>query len=425
MGRRPDRDAAQGRDGERHLAAGFSRRRFSLTFRGCLSQGARSSAWPSGGASRRTQAQRGACGGRRRGRTFRPAWACGLEGQHHHGSAACDYAGQPVASCRSAAAGLLRAASPARRRALMRPRHPLRLHRSAALALLTLAGCAYAAVRGGQVNLQRAEQIYSDVQELRQLNFKNEVPLVLMDQGQANFVMERELTRNRDEAELLRAAEVGEMTGLYAPRTNLRAQTMHVLSGQVVSFYDPQDREMILVKGRSQPSRWAAITGFFTHKSSKSDILVAHELTHALQDQYFGVHAALNRIADNDDRRLALKSVVEGDATLVGYGYVSGRVDAEAISTLLSNLGDMPKLFDVQSPATPVALRDSLIFQYTDGARFVGEVFRRGGWSAVNALYSNPPLSTRQVLDPTLYFIHSSPLAITVGGWAPALKGWR
>jgi hypothetical protein len=182
---------------------------------------------------------------------------------------------------------------------------------------------------------------------------------------------------------------------------------------------------MILVKGRSQPSRWAAITGFFTHKSSKSDILVAHELTHALQDQYFGVHAALNRIVDNDDRRLALKSVVEGDATLVGYGYVSGRVDAETISTLLSNLGDMPRLFDVQSPATPAALRDSLIFQYTDGTRFVGEVYRRGGWSAVNALYSNPPLSTREVLDPTLYFIHSSPLAITVGGWARALNGWR
>ena len=155
-------------------------------------------------------------------------------------------------------------------------------------------------------------------------------------------------------------------------------------------------------------------------------MLVAHELTHALQDQYFGVHTAIDRITDNDDRRLALKSVVEGDATLVGYGYISGLIDAETIHTLLTDLKDMPKIFDVQSPDTPAALRDSLIFQYTDGTRFVGEVYQHGGWNAVNALYAKPPLSTREILEPALYFSHPSPpLTITVGGWTHALKGWH
>ena len=133
----------------------------------------------------------------------------------------------------------------------MRSRHSLRLHRSAALVLLTFAGCAYGVVSGGRVNLQRAERIYTDVQELRQLSFNAEVPLVLMDQGQANLVLERELTRHHDEADLRRSAEVGVLTGLYAPGTNLEVQTMRVLSSQVVGFYDPQDREMILVKGKS------------------------------------------------------------------------------------------------------------------------------------------------------------------------------
>ena len=307
----------------------------------------------------------------------------------------------------------------------MRSRRPLRLRRSAALALVAFAGCSYAVVSGGQVNLRLAEQIYSDVQELRQLNFETEVPLVLMDQGQANLVMEREVTRHHDAIELQRAAEVGELTGLYAPGTDLEAGMMRVLSSQVVGFYDPRDREMILVKSKSKPGLWSKITGIFTHKDSTDEMLVAHELTHALQDQYFGVHAALNRITDNDDRRLALKSVVEGDATLVGYGYISGLIDAGTIATLLTHLEDMPKLFDVQSPGTPAALRDALIFQYTDGTRFVGEVYRRGGWSAVNALYGNPPLSTREILDPALYFSHTLPLTITLGGWTPALKGWR
>ncbi len=308
----------------------------------------------------------------------------------------------------------------------MRSRPSRRLVRSAALVLFTVAGCTYGVVSGGRVNVQRAERIYTDVQELRQLNFNADVPLVPMDQGQADLVLERELTRHHDAADLQRSAEVGVLTGLYAPGTELKVQTMRVLSSQVVGFYDPQDREMVLINSKSQRVLSSQIAGLFTHKDSTSDMLIAHELTHALQDQYFGVQAALDRIVGNDDRRLALKSVAEGDAMLVGYGYVSGRVDAETIGTLTTNLDDMPKLFDLQSPDTPAALRDALIFQYTDGTRFVGEAFRRGGWNAVNALYRNPPLSTRQVLDPALYFVHPSPpLTITVAGWAPALQGWH
>ncbi|HVA40459.1 MAG TPA: hypothetical protein VNF49_07325 [Candidatus Binataceae bacterium] len=307
----------------------------------------------------------------------------------------------------------------------MRSQHPLRLRRSAALVLLTFAGCAYAVVSGGKVNLQRTEQIYSDVQELRELNFKTEVPLAPMDRDQANLVLERELARHQDTARLRRAAEVGELTGLYASATDLKAQTLRALSSRIVGFYDPQDREMILIKGNSRPSLWSEITGFFSSSHSTDEILIAHELTHALQDQYFGIDNALGRIIDNDDRALALKSVAEGDATLVGYGYISGYLDAGIIGKLLTHIEDMPKLFEVQATDMPAALRDSLIFQYTDGTRFVAEVYQHGGWNAVNALYRKPPLSTRQVLEPALYLGHSSPpLAITVGGWAPALKGW-
>jgi hypothetical protein len=293
------------------------------------------------------------------------------------------------------------------------------------LVLLAFAGCSYAVVSGGQVNLRQAERIYSDVQELRQLNFKTDVPLVLMDQNQANLVMEREVARHHDAAEFRRADEAGVLTGLYVPGIDLNAQTMRAPSSRVVAFYDPQDREMILVKGKSKASLWSELTGFFTHKDSTGEMLVAHELTHALQDQYFGVHAAVDRITNNDDRRLALKSVVEGDATLVGYGAISGLIDAETVATLLTHLQDMPRLFDVESPGTPEALRDALIFQYTDGTRFVGEVYQRGGWRAVNALYSNPPRSTREIINPALYFSHSTPLTITLGGWTPALKRWH
>ena len=67
----------------------------------------------------------------------------------------------------------------------------------------------------------------------------------------------------------------------------------------------------------------------------------------------------------------------------------------------------MPKMFDLQSPDTPAALRDSLIFQYTDGTRFVGEVYLHGGWNAVNALYREPA-----ALDAARFSIRRSTSAI-------------
>ena len=97
----------------------------------------------------------------------------------------------------------------------MRSPCPPRLHVTAALALLTFAGCTYAVVSGGQINLQHAERIYTDVQEVRQLNFKAEVPLVLMDQEQANRVLEREVARRYGEVELQRATEVGALRATH------------------------------------------------------------------------------------------------------------------------------------------------------------------------------------------------------------------
>lgn len=302
-------------------------------------------------------------------------------------------------------------------------RHPPRLHRSAALVLLALSGCAYIAGSGGPLNLQKGDRIYSNVQELRQLNFDNAVPIMLMDPDQAHLLLEREVRHRYEHAELGRAAEVGAMTGLYATGTDLRASMMRVLSRRTTGFYDPQDREMIVIKRKS--GRWSRIAALFTGGDSTDDTQVAYELTHALQDQNFGVHQALARITDNSDRALALRSVVEGDAALVGYCYSSGRIDADSVRSLLGHIDDIPGLFGGQSPDTPAALHDSLIFQYTDGTRFAAETYQRGGWNAVNALYRDPPLSTREILEPALYFGHlSRPLGISVRGWAPALKGW-
>jgi hypothetical protein len=66
-----------------------------------------------------------------------------------------------------------------------------------------------------------------------------------------------------------------------------------------------------------------------------------------------------------------------------------------------------------------------MIFQYSEGVRFVGEAYRRGGWNAVNALYASPPQSSQQIAKPGLYFDHPTlPADIRLSGYQQLLPGW-
>ena len=45
--------------------------------------------------------------------------------------------------------------------------------------------------------------------------------------------------------------------------------------------------------------------------------VLAHELTHALQDQHFGLEKFLKRIPGNDDASLARNSLIEGEGLAI------------------------------------------------------------------------------------------------------------
>ena len=77
-------------------------------------------------------------------------------------------------------------------------------------------------------------------------------------------------------------------------------------------------------------------------------------------------------------------------------------------------------------PDAPLGLSAPLLFQYSEGSNFVAEVYRRGGWAAVDALYRNPPESTHQILHPALYFDEAAPRTrITLAGYEKIMAGWK
>src|SRR5882757_6645080 len=267
---------------------------------------------------------------------------------------------------------------------------------SAVAAALLSAGCAYNLVSGGHVNQKQSEKIEAGIQDIRQLHFKKPVPLVVKSQDEAAAMMEADLMRDYTDQELKVDAVAGALTGLYPTGIDLKAESLSLMKNQVAGFYDPHGKQMVLVEGGGNLGFWNGATQFMIQRDVVGEML------------------------------LALKSVAEGDATLAGFAYAAGGIDDAKASMLVANLKDLPKLLAAEAPDAPLGLSAPLLFQYSEGSNFVAEVYRRGGWAAVDALYRNPPESTHQILHPALYFDDTAPKTrITLAGYEKIMAGWK
>jgi hypothetical protein len=298
------------------------------------------------------------------------------------------------------------------------------LHLGIAVALL-ISGCAYALVRDGAVNHAQAEQITSKLEAIRELRFTKRVPVVVQSRDQAQQMIAADIARDFSDEQLWVDGVGGSLVGLYPAGIDLKAEYLKLLKNQVAGFYDPHGKQMILVEGVVGAGIFERTASFLARRDLIGEMLLAHELTHALQDQYFDLEEKFDAIRGDSDRTLAIKAVAEGDAMLAGYDVLVGQADATMSANLASRMGELSKEFAKQSPETPVALSEPLIFQYAEGTKFVVEAYQRGRWGAVNALYANPPLSTQQIITPALYFERPRlPAKITVAGYEEILPGW-
>ena len=136
--------------------------------------------------------------------------------------------------------------------------------------------------------------------------------------------------------------------------------------------------------------------------------VMAHELMHALQDQYFDLSSLLKSGKDNDDALLAKAALVEGEGFSVMLQYV-----LDSMGTSFLDIPDIIKLSRTSLAMTaeqyqvlthaPDYLRESLLFPYIYGARFVQAYLRRNSWKDLSKLYAELPSSSEQILHPEKY----------------------
>jgi hypothetical protein len=282
--------------------------------------------------------------------------------------------------------------------------------------LLLLSACSYSIVRKGEINQRAAAKIERGLEQQRGLKFLTPVPMEVKTPEELQIYLRRELDRQYSAEQIRGLQRVYERLGLWPANVDLGDALLKLYNTQIAGFYDPDAGTLFLVPSGVPPAGWMVNTlQFLLQRDLVNEMLLAHELTHALQDQHFGALSADD--PSNDDRSLALHAVLEGDATLAGFAYVFGGLPEASLLDLVNRLGAIPAEVEQTLPDTPPVLRDSLVFQYSAGSRFVALAYLRGGWTAVDALLAYPPTSSKQILWPEKFFVHpDSPITVRLGG---------
>lgn len=176
-------------------------------------------------------------------------------------------------------------------------------------------------------------------------------------------------------------------------------------------YYDPETRSINIPRREYNPD---------DPEGDGLDLasIMAHELTHVLQDQHFGLERLLVG-AKNNDQLIARLALVEGGASLVETFVDSARTGQTVPVQQVINeeLNLRVELLDIAPENVPRFLvEQELITPYFRGQAFVFALKQYGGWPAVNRAYNNDnlPASSEHIFHPDKYIAGESPAEIAL-----------
>lgn len=255
--------------------------------------------------------------------------------------------------------------------------------------------------------------IRSDVEAIRGLQPKADVDPVTISVDQLEKNLELEFDAENPPAAVADAEAMLIALGLLPPGSSIRKLTLDFQSGQVAGYYSPDKDQLFVV---SRGGRLGA----------SDRVTYAHEFTHQLQDQNFGLDK-LQLEPDQSDRSLARLALIEGDAVSVQTTWMQDHLTSEEMGELLA-VALSPESIEALRRAPPY-LRETALFPYNNGLAFVAVLLADGGYGALDAAYSDLPASTEQIIHPELYASREAPVQVTIpsdlatrlgAGWSAA-----
>jgi hypothetical protein len=254
------------------------------------------------------------------------------------------------------------------------------------------------------------DRVVSQVPPIREIEPEADVPYELITREQFQADLQELLAEETDPEQLATEERLLKRLGLLPPEMDLLAALEELYGSQVAAFYRPDTKTFYVIE-RGDPF------------GALDRMIVAHEYTHALQDQQFDLEGTRITDLSEGDAALAQLAVVEGDASLVMFQWATQNLSFNELLELTTQSlspTDQQILEDM-----PPILRRQLEFPYSDGFIFARTIQEEGGWSPIDAALTQPPPSTEQIMHIDKFRSGEQPIDVELADASGALgAGW-
>jgi hypothetical protein len=240
----------------------------------------------------------------------------------------------------------------------------------------------------------RLKPIADEVAKLRKLNFEHPVAAQFLDDAafEKKVTIDKGKLSKSDKESVQRSEAQLRAVGLIGPDVDLVDAVSSTQSAGVLAFYDPATKR-ITVKGKNLDDVATRVT-------------VAHELTHALQDQHFDL-LKLDAKAAADNGATALKTVVEGDAVRTQDAYEQTLSSADQQKYQTEDAAVSQQAQDtIQSKGVPDSVTVAFQAPYTLGETMLDAVLAKEKDAGVDALFRDPPTADASYVTPSTLLDH-------------------
>jgi hypothetical protein len=249
--------------------------------------------------------------------------------------------------------------------------------------------------------LATADEVVKEMSHITGWGLKSPLKKSIRSREDIHAYVLKQMDDEKDAKERYASARSAEVFGLIPKGFDLDSFLVDLLTEQIAGLYDPKAHEFYIAD-------WIP--------ADEQRMVMAHELTHALQDQQFDIEPWVRAARPNDDAEIAREAVLEGSA-------MAGMLEYELRDKGLK-LKDLPE-FDpsvfvgdlAETPIlkkAPAFIKDSLMFPYFSGLTFSIDVIKSGGWPAFTSVFARPPANTQQILHPDVYFANRTPAPLKV-----------
>jgi hypothetical protein len=253
--------------------------------------------------------------------------------------------------------------------------------------------------------LARTDAIAKEVAKQRGLKLKHPVAREVVSRGELRAHLIKLASEQKTQTETHAEGLALARWGMIPLETDYLQLMVELLTDQIAGYYDPQTKKLTISNTAGKDPDWA-------------EMVLAHELDHALQDQAYDLEKFEDVPDGEGDAALARQALVEGDGVALMIELMLARKQLPApwrdpaIARELSLAMALPS-GDLLDKA-PLAVREALLFPYRAGFAFVAALRRRQPWSAIDAAFKRPPRSTEQILHPERYVADEPPVTVKI-----------